>query len=87
MDNRLTSKEFLRVFDRIRSKGDKLEHKYQLGQLQAWHDYDGYTCWLGYKDVTVTMMFHGSLKIDYDKPANYNDFIKQCLTLTASRPS
>jgi len=82
MDNRLTIREFLRVFDKVRSNGDKLEHKYQLGELFAWHDYDGYTCWLGFKDVKVTLMFHGALNIRYTDSSNYSDFIEQCLALS-----
>ena len=87
MDDRLTTKVFLRVFDCIRCQGNRSEEKYQLGQLYAWHDYDGYTCWISYKDVTVTLMFHGSLNIEYSNNANYADFINQCLTLTDSKPS
>lgn len=86
MENRLTTQDFLRVFDCIRSNGDRLDHRYQLGELLAWHDYDGYTCWLGYKDVTITLMFHGSLKIEYDKASSYSEFAQQCLALTASKP-
>ncbi len=86
MENRLTVMQFLHVFDCVRANGDKHDHKYQLGELVAWHDYDGYTCWLGYKDVVVTLMFHGSLKIEYQNSKNYAAFNKQCLTLTASKP-
>ncbi|WP_102385161.1 DUF3081 domain-containing protein [Vibrio cyclitrophicus] len=91
MDNRITIKEFLRVFDYIRSSGEQLENKYQFGEqlenkyqfgeMFAWHDYDGYTCWLSYRDVTVTLMFHGSLKIEYDKAPNYEGFINRCLAM------
>ncbi|MGF1807960.1 DUF3081 domain-containing protein, partial [Aliivibrio sifiae] len=35
MDNRLTTKEFLRVFDCIRSTGDRLDNKYLLGEVYA----------------------------------------------------
>ncbi|MEZ8094032.1 DUF3081 domain-containing protein [Photobacterium swingsii] len=87
MNNRLTIREFLKVFDCIRTNGDKQDHKYHLGEINAWHDYDGYTCWLGYKDVTVTLMFHSSLKIEYDKASNYSDFIQQCLSLTHNNTS
>lgn len=31
MDNRLTTKEFLRVFDYICSHGDKMDNQYKLG--------------------------------------------------------
>lgn len=87
MDDRLTTNVFLRVFDRIRCQDESSEEKYPLGKLYAWHDYDGYTCWISYKDVTVTLMFHGSLNIEYSNNANYADFINQCLTLTDSKPS
>lgn len=87
MDSRITIKEFLRVFDYLRSTGEQLDNKYQLGEMFAWHDYDGYTCWLSYRDVTVTLMFHGSLKIEYDKASNYEDFINHCLTMLAKEPS
>ncbi|GAM71589.1 hypothetical protein JCM19241_1426 [Vibrio ishigakensis] len=86
MDSRLTVKEFLKVFDCVRSNGERTEDSYQLGMINAWHDYDGYTCWIGYKDVTVTLMFHGALKIEYRDTSHYNEFIQQCLALTASKP-
>ncbi|KAB0482174.1 DUF3081 family protein [Vibrio chagasii] len=87
MDNRITIIEFLRVFDFIRSSGEQLNNKYQVGEMIAWHDYDGYTCWLSYKDVTVTLMFHGSLKIEYDNASNYSEFIDNCLGILATEPS
>jgi len=87
MDSRITIKEFLRVFEFIRSSGEQLDNKYQVGEMTAWHDYDCYTCWLSYRDVTVTLMFHGSLKIEYDKASNYEDFINHCLAMLATEPS
>ncbi len=87
MDNRLTIKEFLRVFDCVRSSGKLLDNRYVLDEISAWHDYDGYTCWLGYKDVTVTLMFHGSLKIEFDKSSNYSDFTNQCLAMITTNHS
>ncbi len=86
MDNRLTVMDFLKVFESIRSSGVKEDHKYNFADLHAWHDYDGYTCWLGFKDVTVTLMFHGSLKIEYDKTTSYEEFLSRYLTLTANKP-
>ncbi|MEC7939926.1 MAG: DUF3081 domain-containing protein [Pseudomonadota bacterium] len=87
MDNRITIIEFLRVFEFIRSSGEQLNNKYQVGEMIAWHDYDGYTCWLSYKDVTVTLMFHGSLKIEYDNASNYAEFINRCMRVLAMEPS
>lgn len=85
MENRLTIKQFLRAFDCVCSSGEKQGHKYQLNGVCAWHDFEGYTCWLSYEDVIVTLMFHGSLKIDYDNQANYSEFLNRCLVLTASK--
>ncbi|WP_375320099.1 DUF3081 domain-containing protein [Aliivibrio logei] len=87
MDNRLTTKEFLRVFDCIRSSGAQQDNKYLLEEIYAWHDYDGYTCWLGYRDVMVTLMFHGSLKVEFNKSSNYSYFNKQCLAIIAAKHS
>jgi hypothetical protein len=81
MDSRLTTKEFLRVFERVRSTGERIDQKFRLGEMYAWHDYDGYTCWLNYRDITVTLMFHGSLKIECDRSSNYTDFTNQCLSI------
>ncbi|MGF1711803.1 DUF3081 domain-containing protein [Vibrio kagoshimensis] len=86
MDKKLTIKEFLRVFDCIRASGDRLDDRYVLDEVYAWHDYDGYTCWLSYKDVTVTLMFHGTLKIEHGKPSNYSAFISHCLAMITTKP-
>ncbi|MFA0704099.1 DUF3081 family protein, partial [Vibrio sp. 10N.222.48.A8] len=45
MDNRITIIEFLRVFEFIHSSGEQRDNKYLVGEMTAWHDYDGYTCW------------------------------------------
>lgn len=84
MDSRLTTKDFLRVFDCVCASGDRMDNQYRLGEMYASHDYDGYTCWLNFRDITVTLMFHGSLKIKFDKPSNYSDFIKQCSAIIAA---
>ncbi len=78
MDIQLTTKDFLRVFEHIISKGENKGDKHQLGELSAWQDFDGYTCWLSYRDVTVTLMFHGKLKVDYEKMDNYDDLLMRC---------
>ena len=48
--------------------------RYCDGDLSAWHEMDGYTCYLGYKDLTITLMFHGQLSYDFDHKATLNEF-------------
>jgi hypothetical protein len=36
-------KEYLQAFNIIISKGTKVENHYSLLEVNAWHDFDGYT--------------------------------------------
>lgn len=85
MDKDINIKDFLSVFERVRNQGEKINNEYKLGEIIASHDYDGYTCWLNYRDVTVTLMFHSGLKIKKKNKTNYSDFIKECLLLIKTK--
>ncbi|MBM25409.1 MAG: hypothetical protein CL760_06980 [Chloroflexi bacterium] len=84
MDKEINVKDFLSVFEAIRSQGKKENNEYRVGELVASHDYDGYTCWLNYRDVSVTLMFHSGLKIKKDSEKNYSNFLKECFSLLNS---
>ena len=71
----LTLKEYLKVFNVVILKGEKENQLYNLEGIKAWHDFDGYTCFLGYKDVTLTLLFHGRYSFDYDKKENLSAFL------------
>jgi hypothetical protein len=74
MNNReVKLRDFLQVYDSITSDGTKVDGVYEYLDIRAWHDFDGYTCWIAYKDLTITLLFHGRFDIDY----KYEDTLKQ----------
>lgn len=66
--------QYLYAFNHIMSKGVKRGNVYYAGELFAWHDMDGYTCYIGYKDLTMTLHFHGIHSYDYQDKKTLNDF-------------
>jgi hypothetical protein len=78
MNNRaMKLRDFLQVYDSISSKGVKLDGIYEYLGIRAWHDFDGYTCWIGYKDLTITLLFHGRFSIDYEREDTLKEFYKK----------
>lgn len=69
--------DFLRVFNLVLSKGVKLENSYEYIELKARHEQDGYTCYLEYKDLTLTMLFHGRYSFDFTEDETMNQFMKK----------
>jgi hypothetical protein len=76
-DINLEMMDFLSVFNRIITAGEKSNSHYELYGLTAWHDYDGYTCCLAYKDLTLTLLFHGKYSFDYEKKQTMIDFVEK----------
>lgn len=66
--------QYLYVFNHIRTKGIKTKDVYYNGDLFAWHDIDGYTCYLGYKDLTLTLYFHGKHAYEYQDKKTLKKF-------------
>lgn len=59
--------KYLTLFNQTISQGQKQnDGKYQLDKISAWHDHDGYTCYLGYKDLVMTLYFHSKYAYDYE---------------------
>ncbi|MBA6262622.1 DUF3081 family protein [Colwellia sp. Bg11-12] len=75
-DRQLTLREFLEIYDFITKEGIKLDGMYEHSGIKAWHDFDGYTCWLGYKDLTITLLFHGRFSIEYEHKDTLESFHK-----------
>ncbi|QOL25137.1 DUF3081 domain-containing protein [Thalassotalea sp. LPB0316] len=65
-------RHFLEAFNIVTAKGQKSATGYELDGIKAWHDFDGYTCWLSYKDVTITILFHGKYKLDFEKEESFD---------------
>ena len=71
----LNLKEYLKAFNLIVSQGEKSPHDYFYRGVKAWHDFDGYTCFLGYKDLTLTLLFHGRHSFDYEHKETLTAFL------------
>ena len=71
-----TLKEYLKAFNLVISHGEKENSNYHLNGLSAWHDFDGYTCFIGYKDLTLTLLFHGRHSFDYEHKESLDAFCK-----------
>jgi len=65
---------YLYLFNHLISKGVKREGVYHFGELCAWHDIDGYTCYIGYKDLTMSLYFHSRFSYDYQEKSTFKDF-------------
>ncbi|WP_044842870.1 DUF3081 family protein [Thalassomonas viridans] len=65
MHNSIDLKTCLRVFNETVTKGKRCDDYYEYHGFRAWFDFDGYTCFLQYNRVTMTLMFHGKYEIDY----------------------
>ncbi len=75
----------LSVFNKIVSEGEKTGSKYHLNGLNAWHDYDGYTCYIEYKDLTLTLLFHGKLALDYKQKKTLEEFYGKTKSLLSNQ--
>ncbi|MEW6991851.1 DUF3081 family protein [Colwelliaceae bacterium 6441] len=73
-DVKLKSRDFLQLFDITMQKGVKLKDAHEYHGIKASHDVDGYTCWLTYKDLTITLLFHGKLAVDFKNKATLDEF-------------
>lgn len=82
-NNILKYRDFLRLFDLISSKGVKSGSEYELSGIRAQHDFDGYTCWLAYKDLTITLLFHGKFDVEFDNKDTFDEFYKKANSLIA----
>ncbi len=69
-------KNYLRLFNKVVNNGMRQGDKYELEQIMAWHDFDGYTCYLGYKDVTMSIYFHNKYEFDYQDKHSLQAFHK-----------
>ena len=68
---------YLYVFNQIVSDGEKRDDKYFFFFFSAWHDLDGYTCYLSYNGVTLSMYFHGRFAFDCEDDDMLQKFNKR----------
>ena len=77
MKNSIDLKQCLLVYNKVTSQGALLDGKYQLSGVKAWSDFDGYHCFLEYRDVVMTLMFHGKYDIQFSDPEAVKRFEKK----------
>lgn len=74
-------RHFLEIFNVITTKGKKQNNGYEYEGIRAWHDYDGYTCWLAFQDVTITLFFHNKFQVEYDKEETFHLFTRKIVQI------
>lgn len=92
MNNIINLTQALRVYGLVIDKGTKVQDSksapeqqlstegnggYYYQDMLAWSDYDGYTAYLKYNQVTLTLLFHGKYMLDYPSDAKLAAFIKK----------
>lgn len=70
-------RNYLHLFNVVISNGTKDNGTYHLEGIIARHDFDGYTCWLEYNDLTITLLFHNKYEFDYRKEETVERFFKK----------
>ena len=77
MQNELDSKFLLRVFEKIRTKGEQTKDGHRLEGVTAFSDFDGYTVFLQDAKVKMSFGFHNTYHFDYESSSDYADFEKK----------
>ncbi|GIU42868.1 DUF3081 family protein [Shewanella algidipiscicola] len=92
MNHAINMTQALRVYALVIDKGTKAQDSQQANTQQlntesddsycyeemlAWSDYDGYTAYLKYNQVTLTLLFHGKYLLDYPSDAKLAAFIQK----------
>jgi hypothetical protein len=72
----MNSNLYLYTFNQVLSNGEHYQGRYYFQGLSAWHDFDGYTCYLGYKDLTLTLYFHNRFSFEFSEKSTMSAFTK-----------
>ncbi|WP_372882209.1 DUF3081 domain-containing protein [Psychromonas sp.] len=82
---KVNKRNMLEAFDLITTRGEKVDGVYEFDGIRAAHDFDGYTCWLSYKDLTISLLFHGKYDFDYQDEDTLKAFFKKISRLLADK--
>ena len=82
MKNSIDLKQCLLAYDVVCQKGKSVDGRHEYLGVTAWTDFDGYHCFLKYKDVEMTLMFHGKYDIQFTSADNLRQFEKKLIELT-----
>ncbi len=84
MENQIDTKLCLKVFNLVRTHGDKRESVYHYQNVKVWTDFDGYTCYLQYGNAILTLLFHGKYQFEYPSSNDFELFIKKITQLASA---
>ncbi|SET17425.1 DUF3081 family protein [Thalassotalea agarivorans] len=76
MQNSFDLKTCLMAYNKIIDYGEKDGEVYRLNGFSAWSDFDGYHCFIQYRTVLLTLMFHGKYALDYELKDDLTQFEK-----------
>ena len=83
--NKIVLNDVLQAFNLVLVKGYKVDSCYEYQGVKAWHDFDGYTCFLSYKDLTLTLLFHGRYTVDFQQQETLSAFVSKVNKLLAAK--
>lgn len=73
-DKSLDIKQAMRVFNQVQTHGEKRQGRYYWRQLEASSDFDGYTLYLNYQNVKLSLFFHNSYHISFNTRQELDQF-------------
>ncbi len=76
-DSKLTARELLLAFERIKEHGKQKDGEYHYHGLSANLGHDGYTLTLANNEVSATVQFHNTLQINSPNRGALKTFNKQ----------
>ena len=72
----MTYVNYLELFNHVITHGTKQGSKTVFEEFSAWNEIDGYTCYLQFKNVTITLMFHSRFAYKYEQESELAEFQK-----------
>jgi hypothetical protein len=74
MKNELDCKTILSVFEYIQGHGEAVNNAKCINGISAFTDHDGYTVYLKSNSVTLTLGFHNTYHLDYQRVSQKDEF-------------
>ena len=81
MKDGLDVRQGLRVFNKVRSHGERSGQEHQFRGLHASSDFDGYTLHLHDSNVDLFIYFHNSYRLEYPSRQALESFLHRLQAL------
>ncbi len=77
----MTHANYLELFNYVLTHGNKKDQKSYFDDVYAWHEVDGYTCYLEFQGVKLTLLFHSRVSFEHDSAAELAKFQNKLASL------